>query len=77
MVTLIIGIIIFIALFFFGEEIVMLFIQDNNNILNLASIGAKVYAFAFIINGFNIVNSGYFTSIGNARASVVVAASRG
>ncbi|CEO09412.1 MATE family efflux transporter [Paraclostridium sordellii] len=76
-VTLIIGIIIFIALFFFGEEIVMLFIQGNNNILNLASIGAKVYAFAFIMNGFNIVNSGYFTSIGNAMASVVVAASRG
>lgn len=76
-VTLIIGIIIFIALFFFGEEIVMLFIQDNNDILNLASIGAKVYAFAFIMNGFNIVNSGYFTSIGNAMASVVVAASRG
>lgn len=29
------------------------------------------------MNGFNIVNSGYFTAIGNARSSVIVAASRG
>jgi putative MATE family efflux protein len=76
-ICIIAGLIIFTTLFFFGEDLVKLFIQDNHDIIDLAAAGAKVYAFAFFMNGFNIVNSGYFTAIGNAKSSVIVAASRG
>ena len=50
---------------------------NNKEILEISSIGAKIYAFAFFMNGFNIVNSGYFTYIGYAKESVLIAASRG
>lgn len=76
-VSLVIGIIIFVTLLFFGKNLVMIFIKGNPDILNLAAHGAKLYAFAFLINGFNIINSGYFTAIGKAKESVIVAACRG
>ncbi len=76
-VGLVVGIIIFATLFFFGKNLVMIFIKNNPDILSLATNGAKIYAFAFFMNGFNIINSGYFTAIGRAKESVIVAASRG
>ena len=72
-----IGTTIFIVLFFFGSKLITIFIQDNATVLNMAIVGSKIYAVAFFVNGFNIVNSGYFTFIGNAKYSVIVAASRG
>lgn len=76
-VIITIGIIIFTSLFFFGRNLVNIFVNGNEEILNIASVGAKIYAFAFFINGFNIVNSGYFTAIGYAKESVIVASCRG
>lgn len=76
-ICIVAGIFIFVTLFFFGKDLVELFVKGNNDIISLSASGAKVYAFAFFMNGFNIVNSGYFTAIGNARSSVIVAASRG
>ncbi|GAA0715465.1 MATE family efflux transporter [Paraclostridium ghonii] len=75
--ALVIGAIIFLMLFLCADKLVMLFIQDNKDIINFAVNGAKIYAFAFIFNGFNIVSSGYFTAIGDATSSVIVASTRG
>ncbi len=71
------GIILFCVLFFFGEELVSMFIKDNPELIDLAASGAKLYAISFLISGFNILNSGYFTFIGKGLESVIVAASRG
>ena len=71
------GVLIFTILFFFGDSLSMVFVGNNKEILEISSIGAKIYAFAFFMNGFNIVNSGYFTYIGYAKESVLIAASRG
>lgn len=71
------GVFIFCVLFFFGEQLSMIFVGNNKEILEISSIGAKIYAFAFFMNGLNIVHSGYFTYIGYAKESVIVAASRG
>ena len=76
-VLIVIGSIIFIILFFFGENLVKLFVGNDRVILQLASVGAKIYAFAFLVNGFNIVNSGYFTYIDKPKESAIVAACRG
>lgn len=76
-VGLIIGILIFIVLFFFGENLIKLFMSGDQHIIDLAAQGAKIYAIAFFMNGFNIINSGYFTFIGEAMKSVIIAASRG
>ena len=51
--------------------------EGNEKILEMAVGGAKLYALSFLLNGFNIVQSGYHTAVGNALISVVIAASRG
>lgn len=76
-VNLVVGVILFFILFVFGEQLISLFASGNEEILNLAVRGSKIYAFAFLLCGFNIINSGYFTAIGDAKASIIIAASRG
>ncbi len=43
----------------------------------MAFHGAKIYSIAFFMIGFNIVSSGFFTAIGGALSSILIAASRG
>lgn len=76
-VSFLIGVIIFIILIFFGESLISVFISNNAEILNLAFTGAKIFAVGYLINGFNILNSAYFTSIGLAKESVIISLSRG
>ncbi len=76
-VGLAIGTLVFMLLFFFGESLVELFLKTDQSIIDLAVQGSKVYAIAFFMNGFNIINSGYFTFIGEAMKSVMIAAGRG
>ncbi len=71
------GLLIFIILFFFGEVLVGLFIKDDIALTQMAVNGGKLYAFAFLMSGFNILNSGYFTFIGKGLESAIIAASRG
>ena len=56
---------------------ISLFIKDNPSILSMASKGAKIYGISFLMSGFNIIISAYFTSIGKAKESVIIAGSRG
>ncbi len=42
----------------------------------LAVAGAKIYAFAFLLNGSNILASGYFTAIGSPKQATLIALSR-
>lgn len=76
-VNLLLGIVVFAVLFWGGEGVVSIFVKDNPEILEVAVIGGKLYAFTFLMAGFNILNSGYFTFIGQGIESAFVAASRG
>ncbi len=71
------GVMLFSLLFFFGEELVGLFIKDNPDLVAMAVYGGKLYGISFLMSGYNILNSGYFTFIGKGLESVIVAASRG
>ena len=71
------GTIVFCILFFFGESLVGIFIKDNPDLVQFAANGSKLYAFAFLLSGFNVLTSGYFTFIGKGLESVIVASSRG
>lgn len=76
--NLIIGGLLFGLLWIAGERIVALFFRgDEAQVLDIAVKGASLYAFAFLFNGLNILASGYFTAIGNARKSVIVSLCRG
>ncbi len=75
---LVIGMGIFIAIFAFSYEVISLFLNEGNEeVLSFAVNGAKLYSFAFLINGLNIAAAGYFTAIGNPKNAVLIALSKG
>lgn len=73
-----IGIILFCVMFFGNEFIISRFFADEvGDVLQITSIGAAICAFAFLLNGSNILSSSFFTSLGDARTSVIVSLQRG
>ena len=73
----------FFALIFFGADYFLTLFFDNSSnehikhILSLASVGASFVSFAFLLNGANIISSSFFTSMGDARTSVIISLLRG
>lgn len=76
-VTLLFGCFVFLMITLFNRDLVSIFIIDDKNIIEMAASGSKIYAFTFLFNGVNILFSSYFTSIGDAFNSSIVAMSRG
>lgn len=73
-----IGIILFCVMFFGNEFVISLFFADGgSHVLKITSTGAAVCAFAFLLNGSNILASSFFTSLGDARTSVSLSLQRG
>lgn len=75
--AIIMGSALVVLIFLFGKYLIMMFVSDNQAVLDLALHGSKIYAFTFFFNGLNILFSGYFTSIGDALSSIIVAICRG
>jgi len=76
--ALIIGLGLFAVISIFSREIISIFLDaDNDIVLNFAIEGAKLYALAFIVNGLNVVASGYFTAICNPKRAALIALSKG
>lgn len=72
-----IGICLFGLMFIRGENLIQLFSNLDSNVLTIATNGSKLFAFTFLISGFNIISSGFFTSVGDAKASIVISIIRG
>jgi putative MATE family efflux protein len=76
--ALIIGVGLFSVISIFAREIIEIFLDANHEqALIFAVYGAKLYTFAFLVNGLNIVASGYFTAICKPQSSVLIALSKG
>ncbi|MDO4880075.1 MAG: MATE family efflux transporter [Capnocytophaga sp.] len=74
----VIGLVVFIILQFFGEMIISLFLKNaHSHVAEIAHEGLRIFSFVFLINGFNILVTSFFTSIGNALGSIIVASLRG
>lgn len=71
------GLFVFIILYFFSQDIIQLFVHDEPAIIEMAVLGSKLYGLSFLFNGFNIVQSGFHTSVGNAGLSFLIAACKG
>lgn len=76
-ISLIVGSLTFLILFFFGGNLVTLFVSASPEIIDIATTGSKIFAFAFLINGVNTLYSSYFTAIGYAKESIIIAMCRG
>lgn len=71
------GAVIFAVFNIFTGQLIGIFIEEQPYILEMAVHGAHIYSFAFLMNGFNIVQSGYQTAIGNSAESALIAGCRG
>jgi len=76
-VNLLIGIIIFIVMEMFSQPLINVFLKDGKSVLEMATVGARIYGIAFLFNGVNILISSYFTAIDDPMSSIIVAVSRG
>ena len=76
--NLLIGVLFIIVLWVFGEAIISLFLDDADGaVAKMALEGAHILGFAFLLNGFNIFASSFFTALNNAKLSLIIAALRG
>lgn len=53
-------------------EIVGIFAHHNKELLNMASLGLRLYAIGFLMNGYNIIAATYFTSLGQAKTAAII-----
>ncbi|MDU2064173.1 MAG: MATE family efflux transporter [Sporomusaceae bacterium] len=78
MAALFIGLGLFAVIFNFARNIILLFLDGANElVIQFAVQGAEVYAFAFLINGLNVIVSGYFTAICYPKNAAFIALSKG
>lgn len=69
---------IFIICIVFAKEIVYIFIKDSSSPLFTYSISAfRLFSSSFLVLGFNVLVSGYFTSIEEAFKATIISISRG
>lgn len=73
----IVGVISLLGVFFFGETLIGFFADGDTALVELTYFGAKIYAVSFLLCGFNILISSYFTAKGEALKSVMISSSRG
>ena len=73
------GLALFGIFWIWGRNLISLFLDGDQgeHVIGLAVRGAKIYGLCFLANGFNIVQSGYHTALGDAVSSILIAASRG
>ncbi|MGL5414535.1 MAG: MATE family efflux transporter [Clostridium sp.] len=70
--TIIISAVIIFMISFFGREFIVGIFTEDIHVFNIATEGLKIFSFGFLIIGFNIFMSGYFTSIGNGKVSAII-----
>ena len=71
-----VGVVFAITLFFGGRFYCSIFVDDTQ-IINMVSRGFKIFALEFLLQGFNLAGSMYFTSISCPKQSAVIAFLRG
>lgn len=75
-VVFICGGLVFIIMILLGSKYAGAF-TDNINLKMLVVNGLKIYAFGFLISGYNVIASFYFTAIGKAKQSAIISSMRG
>ena len=71
------GLICWAVVLFSSTSIAGSFFPDNDNIIAIAKSGFNLFTAAFLFNGLNMMITAFFTSIGNAKISVIIASLRG
>ncbi|MGL6248801.1 MAG: MATE family efflux transporter [Culicoidibacterales bacterium] len=57
----------------FAESLVSFFTNPTSSVFNLSVLGFRYSAFAFLLMGFNIFGSAFFTAMSNGKTSALIA----
>ncbi len=72
----ILSISIFIWAYFYSESLILFFAKDNLKVVEIANIGMKIFAFSFLVEGFNIFCSAYFVALLNGKIAFAISFAR-
>lgn len=75
-IVFVLGIVFFVAFFIGGSAYVQLFTRDAE-LMNLVIGGLRLFSLSFLVTGFNLIASFYFTSVGYAKESAIISSLRG
>lgn len=70
--VLTVGTVAFVVSMLASEGVARLFSGDRSGIVEIARVGMRIYAFSFLINGYNLIAASYFTSLGDAKTSALI-----
>ena len=75
-ILLVIGILVAVGFFVSGEYYAKLF-GCSNSVADMVAAGFRIYAVTFLVMGYDVINSMYFTSCGDAKSSALISSLRG
>ncbi|MGL4307452.1 MAG: MATE family efflux transporter [Cetobacterium sp.] len=75
--VLILGAVFYIGVNVFSENIVHIFVRDNEKLISITKEAIKFYSFTYIIMGINIIVGAYFTAVEDALTSSILSILRG
>ena len=70
------GVLFAVFFFMFGKRYAGMF-GCGDNVADMVSAGFRFYAVTFLFMGYDVINSMYFTSCGDARSSALISSLRG
>lgn len=76
-VVITLGIIFYLSINYFSDEIILIFIKNNEHLKLITSEAIRLYSFTYLIMGINIIISAYFTAIEDALTSSILSILRG
>jgi putative MATE family efflux protein len=75
-VVMMVGIFLFIVSLTGAEKIIGVFSGENRELLSIGKMGLRCFSMAFLLSGYNIIATAFFTSIGETTAAALVSVLR-
>lgn len=75
-ITAIAGVVMTLIACIFARPLASIFTKGDEELLKLTTEGMRVYALSFLVCGFNIFGSAFFTSLSNGGISLLISFSR-
>ena len=70
------GALIAFVFFFVGKDYAAMF-GCSDEVVDMVASGFRIYAITFLVMGYDVINSMYFTSCGDAKSSAILSSLRG